>query len=188
MHHKWRKIYFLPLILILASCSTFSYHTTKVESKDFTQYRTYGWLSPVDSLSKGFFNNDIARSHILDAANDELEARGMRYTTENPDILFRYVAIVNNRSRLQHYYPPYYRWGGYYGWMWPRPFMYGPMAKEPYRLGHIIIEARDRRSNTVVWQARGSGEVRTPERAINNLAEVVRGVMAKYPVAGESRK
>jgi hypothetical protein len=45
----------------------------------------------------------------------------------------------------------------------------------------LIIEARDRRTNSVIWQARGSGEIHNPEKAINNLPKVVEGIFKEYP-------
>lgn len=187
-------LYFIP-VMVMASCSAYQYHTTKIESTDFSKYHTYSWLPPVDSLSKSYFDNDIANANILETANRELEARGLSYTKDNPDLLFRYVAIVNNKSRPLYGGHPYGPWGmwGYNPWMWgPGWGYYGygwnrPVGEERYRAGHIIIEARDRQSNTVIWQARGSGQVRTPEDAINKLPEIVNGVMAQFPVAAAKR-
>jgi len=175
----------------LASCSSVRYNTTKLQSLDFGQYRTYGWLPPVDSLSKNYFNNDIAKGNIITSANRELENKGLRYSKDDPDILFRYVSIVNNKSRLV-YGTPYWGigWGGPWGWYgyggWPG-YGYGgyslPVGSERYRYAHLIIEAVDRRSNSVVWQARGSSEVRTPEKAINKLPKIVKGILGQYPFA-----
>lgn len=182
-------LYLLPL-MVLASCSAYQYHTTKIQSTDFSQYRTYGWLPPIDSMSKSYFDNDIANANILETANRELEARGLTYSKDNPDLLFRYIAIVNNKSRPLYGGYPYGPWGmwGYNPWMWgPRWGHYGygwnrPVGEERYRAGHIIIEARDRQSNIVIWQARGSGQVRNPEDAINKLPEIVAGVIDQFPL------
>ncbi len=187
-------IVIIPIMMLMASCSSYRYHTTKIQSTDFSQYRTYSWLAPSDSLSKSYFDNDIAKSNIMEAANHELEARGLTYSNDNPDLLFRYVAIVNNKSRPL--YAP--MWGGFGPWgpwgmgMWGGPWMWGggwnrPVGNERYRAGHIIIEAKDRKTNTVIWQARGTGEVRNPETAINKLPEVVAKVMDQYPVAPARR-
>lgn len=186
-------LYIVPL-LVLASCSAYQYHTTKIQSTDFSRYHTYGWLPPVDSLSKSYFDNDIANANIMETANRELEARGLTYSKDNPDLLFRYIVIVNNKSRPVYGGYPYGPWGmwGYNPWMWGPHWGYGygwnrPVGKERYRAGHIIIEARDRQSNTVIWQARGSGQVRNPEEAINKLPKIVTGVMDEFPlpVAGK---
>lgn len=185
-------LYFIA-VAVLSSCSAYQYHTTKIQSTDFSTYRTYGWLPPVDSLSKSYFDNDIANANILETANRELEARGLHYSKDNPDLLFRYIAIVNNKSRPLYGGYPYGPWGmwGYNPWMWGPPWGYygynRPVGEERYRAGHIIIEARDRRSNTVIWQARGSGQVRTPEEAINKLPEIVSGVMDQFPLAEAKR-
>src|SRR5690606_40280823 len=97
-----KALFFLSatVLLIMGSCATYNYHTTRQQSIDFYQYKTYGWLPPIDSLSKDYFNNDIAKSNIIGTANNELEARGLTYTKENPDILIRYVAIVNHKSHF----------------------------------------------------------------------------------------
>src|SRR5690606_33443829 len=129
-------------------------------------------------------------ANFLETANRELEARGLTYSKDNPDLLFRYIAIVNNKSRPVYGGYPYGPWGmwGYNPWMWGSQWGdgyggNGPVGQERFLLGHIIIEARDRRSNTVIWQARGSGQVRSPEEAINKLPEIVMGVFGEFPVA-----
>lgn len=179
-------IYILSAVFFLsaASCSSYKYHTTRVQNLDFSQYKTYGWLPPIDSLSKSYFDNDISKSNIMSTANAELEARGLSYSKENPDLLFRYIAIVNNKSR--NIYANNWGWGGpwgYYGWY--NPWYYSsniPVGKERFRYSHLIIEAIDRETNSVIWQARGSSEVKTPEKAINSLPKVVSGVLKELPI------
>lgn len=176
------------VLLVLASCSSNRYHTTRVQNLDFTQYKTYGWLPPVDSLSKDYFSNDIAKHNIMTTANKEIEDRGLTYTKENPDVLFRYVAIVNNKSRM--IYSSYHNgfgWGGPWGWYRPWGY-YGfyspsyPVGKERIRYGHLILEAVDRNKKTVIWQARGTTEVDNPEKAINGLPKLIQGIMKQYPL------
>lgn len=196
-HRTMRRLllYVIPLAVALASCSAYRYHTTKIQSADFSQYRTYGWLPPVDSLSKSYFDNDIAEANILETANRELEARGLTYTKNQPDLLFRYIAIVNNKKRpIYGGMGPWGMWG-YHPWMWGPGWGWGwgwgwnrPVGEERYRASHIIIEAKDRRSNKVIWQARGSGEARDPERAINKLPEVVSGIMDQFPLAPAAKR
>ena len=181
---KLNYIFILGVIALLSSCASVQYNTTKVESLDFGQYKTYGWLPPVDSLSKDYFSNDIAKTNILNAANKEIEGLGLQYNKENPDILFRYITIVNNKSRPV--YNTSYGWGGPWGWgrPWGWGFGYGytyPVGSEKYRYAHIIVEALDRTTNSVIWQARGSSPISTPEKAINNVSKVVHGIFKEYP-------
>ena len=177
------------VLLLITSCSSNRFHTTRVQNLDFGQYKTYGWLPPVDSLSKDYFNNDIAKNNIMSTANKEIESRRLTYSKENPDILFRYVTIVNNKSKTI-YGSPYYGgfgWGGPWGWYRPWGYFghYGgsyPVGKERVRYGHIILEAVDRKTNSVIWQARGTSEVDNPEDAINNLPKLINGIMKEYPI------
>lgn len=170
--------------LFLASCSSYKFHTTRVQTTDFAQFKTYAWLPPLDSLSKDYYNNNIAKTNILNTANEELQARGLSYSKDNPDLLFRYIAVVNNKSK--EVYANYYM--GYGGpWGWYRPWGYGyyanvPIGKERVRYGHIILEAIDRKTNNVIWQARGTTEVNNPEKAINELPKIITGIIQEYPV------
>ncbi len=193
-----RKLSFLwvMVILVAAACSPYNYYNTQSRKADFSQYRTYAWLPGVDSASKSYYNNAIAEENIIETANRELEARGLTHSKENPDLLFRYRAIVNNTSRAV--YAPMWGpgWGmgwGWNPWMWHRPWGMGMMGwggggavgTERYRAGHIILEAIDRQTDKVVWQGRGTGEVRNPERAVNQLPQVVTNIMKQYPVTAQ---
>jgi hypothetical protein len=178
-------------LLLFGSCASHNFHTTRLQQTDFTQYKTYGWLPPIDSLSKDYYNNAIAKGNIINTTNEELQARGLTYSKEDPDVLFRYVALVNNKSRLIYGSPYYAGWGGPWGWY--RPWYYGayyhsyPVGKERVRYGHIILEAIDRRTDAVVWQARGTGRVDIPEDAINELPKVMKGIMKEYPVSAKKK-
>ena len=191
------KIYIAAfVVLLISACASNRYHTTRIQNLDFSQYKTYGWLPAVDSLSKDYFSNDIAKSNIMNTSNDELSARGLSYTKENPDLLFRYIAIVNNKSRLVYGSNFNMGWGGPWGWYNPWHFGWGfnsfyggsyPVGKEKIRYGHIILEAVDRKTKSVVWQARGSSEVEVPEKAINGLPKLVSGIMKEFPVAAKKK-
>ncbi|TDS15717.1 DUF4136 domain-containing protein [Sphingobacterium paludis] len=188
---KLGYIFAFSVLALLASCASVQYNTTKMQTQDFGQYKTYGWLPPVDSLSKNYFNNDIAKANILNTANKELESLGLTYSKDNPDILFRYIPIVNNKSRLV--YHSNVGWGGMGPWGWGMGWSWGmgwgggysyPVGSEKFRYAHLIIEALDRRTNAVVWQARGSFDTKAPERAINKLPHVVNGIFKEYPTKG----
>jgi hypothetical protein len=49
------------------------------------------------------------------------------------------------------------------------------------------LEAIDRRTDAVVWQARGTGRVDIPEDAINELPKVMKGIMKEYPVSAKKK-
>src|SRR5690606_13798364 len=93
---------------------------------------------------------------------------------------------LNNKKRLVHA-RPYYGYGGPWGWYHPWGFYgynYHPfvVGEQRLRYGHIILEAIDTKTKSVIWQARGTSEVNAPEKAINNLPKIVEGVMKKYPL------
>jgi len=180
---KAKGFFIAVAVLIVAACSPYKYYTTQSKNNDFTHYRTYAWLPGLDSLSKSYYNNAIAEENIYTTADAALKARGLTMDESNPDLLFRYKAIVNNTSRTV-FAPMYggwgWGWGPYWGWG-----MGGTVGRERYRAGHIIIEAIDAKTKKVVWQGRGSGEVRNPENAVNDLPVVVQNIMKQYPVVAQ---
>ncbi|MGO3806279.1 MAG: DUF4136 domain-containing protein, partial [Sphingobacterium sp.] len=75
-------------------------------------------------------------------------------------------------------------------WGWGGPWGYGfgygygytyPAGSEKYRYAHLIVEALDKSTNSVIWQARGSSAISSPEKAINNLPKVIHGIFKEYP-------
>ncbi|MEH6306105.1 DUF4136 domain-containing protein [Olivibacter sp. CPCC 100613] len=184
MKTKWFLL--AMAVMMLAACSPYKYYTTQSKNGAFSQYKTYAWLPGLDSLSKSYYNNSIAQENIYEAADAALKAKGLTYSENNPDLLFRYKAIVNNTSRTV-YAPMYGGWG--WGWGWG-PYwgwgMGGAVGRERYRAGHIIIEAVDAKTKKIVWQGRGSGEVSNPEKAVNDLPVVVQNIMKQYPVMAQN--
>src|SRR5690606_37647325 len=125
----------------------------------------------------------------LNAAHKVLDALGMQYSKDNTDIRFRYITIENNKRRMV-YSPGCGGWGPWgMGWGMMRlgwglgwgGYSY-LVGHEKYRYAHLIIEDVDRRTNSVVWQARGSSEVRAPEKSINKLPQIVNGIFKQYPL------
>ncbi|GAA4797382.1 DUF4136 domain-containing protein [Olivibacter ginsenosidimutans] len=180
---KSRGLLVALAVIIVTACSPYKYYTLKSNQGDFSAYKTYAWLPGLDSLSKSYYNNAIAEENIYRSADEALKARGLTRDESNPDLLFRYKAIVNNTSRTV-YAPMYggwgWGWGPYWGWG-----MGGAVGRERFRAGHIIIEAIDAKTKKIVWQGRGSGEVRSPERAVNDLPVVVQNIMKQYPVMAQ---
>ncbi len=182
---KTKHLFFVAALVVLAACSPYKYYTTQTKHSDFGQYKTYAWLPGLDSLSKSYYDNAIAEENIYETADAALKTKGLVEDKNNPDLYFRYKAIVNNTSRT--IYSPMYGgwgwgWGPYWGWGMGGG---GAVGRERYRAGHIIIEAIDAKTNKIVWQGRGSGEVRSPEKAVNDLPVVVQNIMKQYPIIAQ---
>lgn len=181
------------LLLIAASfaaCSNYKYYTAAKNKTDLTVYRTFGWVEspPPSNNPKKIYANDIAEENIKGAATDALKAKGLA-PSEKPDLLVNYTTMTGKGYKT-NYYGGGYPYGGF-GWGWGRPFYYGGWGwgggwggggfaeRVPYREGTIIIDLIDRKTGKMVWRGYGVGEVRNPQKALNDLPKVVAGIIEK---------
>jgi len=130
----------------------------------FIDNRLASWLKGLTPRDNGLFAKRLQAVHYQDST----------YATHYPGLVYGSAGWG-------------YGWGGPWGWYNPWGWYgYGgysyPVGSEKYRYAHLIVEAIDRKTNSVVWQARGSSEINTPEKSINKLPEVVNGIFKQYPL------
>lgn len=97
------------MVLLAPGCSR-SVRTTNLVNKDLGQYRTYAWLPSGDTLN-AFEKDPTIAKEIRDRINAELQAKGFRPDTVNPDFLVL-VHTRYNEEVEPHMVPPEYN---YYG-------------------------------------------------------------------------
>ena len=185
-----RKLVFSLMLttLILSACSSYNFYSVSNEKVDVSKYQTYAWVPSEESKTSNYYKNDIAEDKIINAVNTELNARGFKVDSRKPDLLIRYTAVVDNKSRVIDepvYYQPmaryvpvrgYYRGRAFYYYRYYRPFpVYaGRETREiKYEEGNVVIDLIDRNSSKVIWRGVAKGEIDNPEKAINDLPKVV---------------
>lgn len=62
---------------------------------DFNKFKTYAWLAPGDSVLNRYRRDKLYGGYIMYAANQELNARGMKMDTLNPDAVFMFYTSVD---------------------------------------------------------------------------------------------
>jgi hypothetical protein len=194
---KWISGSLLMLVAcLLAACSSYNYYSVG-SSSSVSKYSTFAWLPPLNNTKNPYYDNDLADQKIKDQATANLESKGLRLKANRPDLLVRYTIVVDNKVHTYNepvysynyggFYPRYgyYRGGRafYYGWRGAYPVYVGnDVYRVPYKEGTLIIDLVDRVSHKVIWRGYGIGEVNNPERAINDLPEVVDGILNKLQV------
>ncbi|WP_207422123.1 DUF4136 domain-containing protein [Desertivirga brevis] len=183
--------------LILSSCSSYNYYSLNSNKVDIEKYQTYAWVRGNESKLDDYYKNDIAEDKIIDAASTALNSRGLKYDAKKPDLLIRYTAVVDNKSRTVND-PMYYQYPSrlvprvayargrayyYYQYMTPFPVYVGSeMRKEEFEEGNIVIDLIDRSTSKVVWRGVAKGEVTNPEKAVNDIPKVVSKIFNKLPL------
>lgn len=133
------------------------------ESANLAKYRSYMWVETQrDQNDKRANASAFAEAAIHSAANAELDKRGWREVSSNPDVLLSYDILVQRSTETQSnpvytqpmtrvYYNPWARrWGTIY---YPSQFMGYDTYETPVREGTLTITMIDASNDKPVWQA-----------------------------------
>lgn len=183
-------------VFLLAACSSYNYYSVG-SSSNVSRYSTFAWLPPINNTKNPYYDNDLADQKIKDQATADLENKGLRLKASRPDLLVRYTIMVDNKVKTYNqpaytyvgggYYPRFGYYRGhrffYYSYRTPYPVYVGDdIYHVPYKEGTLIIDLINRATHKVIWRGYGVGEVDNPEKAINDLPEVVDGILNKLQV------
>jgi hypothetical protein len=193
-------IFSLTIVMVglLVACSRYTYYSVGSSSAKLSRYHTFAWLPPVKQTRNVAYNNDIADQRIHESATAQLESKGLLLKRKNPDLLARYMVMVDEKERIYDqpvynyvgggYYP---RFGGFYGgrrayyYAYRNPFpvyVGNDVEHVPYKEGTLVIDLIDRKSGKVLWRGYGIGEVDNPAQAVNDIPKVVDGIIGKLPL------
>ena len=185
-----KAFFALTAALVLGGCaSTPDVRVDFDRSADFTQYRTFGFASPLGTDRGGY--QSIVSQHLKAATQREMEARGMRLSSSTPQLLINFNATLSEKMRVTT--TPRMSVGGYYGYRagmyaaWP--LYYDQTTVTPYREGTLNIDVVDVARRQLVWESVVTGSV--THKTLDNMQAAiniaVQAAFAKYPVAAPVR-
>jgi hypothetical protein len=161
-------------------------------------YHTFAWIpNPRDSFTNGMFNNEITERNVKNYATQEMIRRGLRVSTDEPDLLLEYNMQTERKLRTVQtpiydyaynynwgafpYYDPYRRYMYGYG---PPPYIAGYQTDQiPYTEGTLTLSVIDRRTNTLIWRGWNIEKLTDPETFSRSLKNDVSYIFRKFPVA-----
>ncbi len=179
-------------VLALVACSTGPDVRVQTDrSADFSQYRTFAFVSPLGTDRDGY--QSIVSQNLKAATQREMEARGIRFDANAPQLLVNFNASLDDKLRVTTVPMAGYGMGGYYGYRygmysaWP---MYNDATiVSQYQQGTLNIDVVDAARKQLVWESVVTHSVSQHdldnlEAAINNA---VAAAFAKFPVASPAK-
>jgi uncharacterized protein DUF4136 len=169
------------LVAMLAGCATTDAPDMRVDydrKADFSVYRTFGFPKETGTDRGGY--STLITSYFKNSVTTAMEARGYKYSAENPDLLVNFY--MNTRDRTESRPTPggYYRYrDGLYGG-WP---MYPDDRTITYQVGTINLDIVDAAKKQLIWEGVSEGVV-TEESLANpkvKVNAVVTELMRRYP-------
>ena len=177
----------LLLILMVTGCgSTTKIHSDYDHSIDFSQYKTYGYYSPMGIENPNY--SSLLGSMFREAIDAQLLPKGY-VKSDNPDILINVSARLEDKTKVTTYSDPMMG-GGYYGY---RGGMYDPWGGygygtsthvSQYTEGTINVDMVDIKHKRMIWEGVAIGRI-NEKRKSGELREDIRvgiaEMFANYP-------
>jgi len=179
--YRSKRAPWLALAALIAGCATTDAPNTRIDydkTADFSVYRTYGFPKETGTDRGGYAT--LVTSYFKNAVSTAMEARGYKYSAENPDLLVNFYMNTRERTEIR---PAPEAGYGYYGY---RRGFYGAWYDDRtinYQVGTISLDIVDAAKKQLIWE--GVSEGRVSEEALANPKVTVNGVvtemMRQYP-------
>ena len=186
MSKFFRVIALLITFALMTACSSnpTKIHSDYDHSVDFSQYKTYGYYSPMGIENPNY--SSLLGQMFRDAIDVQMKQRGY-VKSSNPDLLFNVSARMEDKTRVTTMQDPG-MYGGYYGY---RGGLYDPWGGygygtsthvSQYTEGTINVDMVDPRLKRMLWEGVAIGRVN--DKNENLREDIMTGVaemFAAYP-------
>lgn len=184
---KLRTILFiLCASIFIAGCASMSVNYDYDQKVNFASLKTYAWL-PAPQKARA---NELTIKHIEFAVDKQLEAKGVKMSSENPDFLI--AAHVTKQTKVDTE-----QWGYAYG---SGNFSHGgrfsrfggaPSDYEfrsgtdtyVYDIGTLIIDFVDTKTRELIWRGTATAEIDPSAPQIDLINNAVAKILENYPPA-----
>ena len=173
------------LLGLLAACATGPRISTDSDpSVDFSAYRTFAFYSPLAIEREGYAS--LVSGRMKAAARAEMEARGYRYSEDDPDLWLNINAYMQRRTDVStvpevdyaYYYS--YRYRGYVA----MPYWRDRTTVHRYTEGTMNVDLVDAGRNALVWEGIATGRAARNQDAASRDAAIdstIAAIFAQYP-------
>lgn len=188
-HKSIRWLIAAWLAVVFAGCTPIA-HIEKDRSANFSKYHTYAWVDkPVVKGLKKSRKNDLTENNIRNAVNEQLNKKGWREASRNPDILLNYELLVEKTEKEEHdpvYSQSYSRTfynrynGRYVTFYYPSQFMGYDYYSTTVKEGTITITMVDNHTDKMVWQGWATSELNSGRITSREVDLSVRAILSKF--------
>jgi hypothetical protein len=172
----------MMIIALMAACaSSTNIRSDYDRSVDFSQYKTYGYYSPMGIENPNY--SSLLGQMFRDAIDVQMKQRGY-VKSSNPDVLFNVSARMEDKTRVTTTSNPGMYGGGYYGY---RYGMYDPWGGygygttthvSQYTEGTVNIDMVDPKLKRMLWEGVAIGRVK--DKNDNLRQDIMTGVAEMF--------
>lgn len=175
-----KHISIILLLILISRCSPdIQAYTDYDPDYDQWAYKTFDWSQKIniEQNQNPLYYNELNDKRIKNAVLKQLQKRGYRLMSDNPQLILHYHIIVEDKSVLVT--EPY---GYAYGPYWTRR----QQQVNTYTQGTLILDLMDTRNNQLVWRGWAVAAVDgldSPEQIDNLISTAVQKMFVKFPNA-----
>ena len=178
------------LVVFTTSCTSFKISSDKHPTADFSNYKSYAWLPPTDTIKNSAIDRKKLIKKVFVYTNEQLKAHGMGIDTQNPDLLIRCYTMVQNEKGYR-YNSPIKRGidfnvkdKGYPGMYINVSPDYTALASHSveYEEGALIIEAIDLQTRNIVWSGKSGNALAKTRKLDERLQKSIAKIFKHFPV------
>lgn len=207
--NTWKlKSMALVLPILLAVGCAAPAHVERDETADFTQYKTFAWVTSEskdkkedkrnekddrknDKKEDKARRNDLVDRQVQLAVNKELEKQGWKEDKNRPDVLISYDVLVERTTRESSnpvysrpysriFYNPYLRrYGTIY---YPSTFLGYDDNTVSVREGTLTVTMVDAKTDNTIWQGWTTDEVSSRNLTQKEIQSSVKSIFRKFDV------
>ena len=161
-------------VALFSGCAT-SIKTLYDHQTDFTQYKTFCWMSGCEFTITGpdYLNDSLIRENIKKTIILQLNKKGLILDNDKPDLLISFNITVKNEQSIVYHREddvPFSRSVG------TNPEVVN------YLEGTIIIGMADKKDSKVVWESFASQYMElNPDLSEKNIARGINLILKKFP-------
>jgi len=169
---------------LITACSTpVKIHSDYDHSIDFSQYKTYGYFSPMGIENPNY--SSLMGQMFRDAIDAQMLPKGY-VKSDNPDILINVSAKLQDKTKVTTTSDPMMYGGGYYGY---RGGMYDPWGGygygtsthvSQYTEGTVNVDMVDIKQKRMIWEGIAIGRVNEKESNPELRADIMSGVAEMF--------
>lgn len=152
---------------------------------DFKKFKTYAWIAPGDSVLNRYRRDKLYSGAITYAANMELNKRGLKMDTVNPNAIFIFYTSVDE---ITHYSqsatlsigvgvagPGYYVSGS-------APVAGGKITETTVEDGSLKFVMYDTETKKIVWTGMANKQFKLTDDVEKIIMDYTAKIFKKYPV------
>lgn len=166
---------FILVVLLLSACQV-EIKETYDHKVDFSKYKTFCWMTGCEFKFKGpdYLNDSLLRESLKTSLVNELERKGLKEDSNNPDLLVGFtIAVQDEQSVIYHRAED-------------SPVYYQPLETERevinYLKGTLIIGMADKKESRMVWQSHAVSYMElNPDFSEKNIRKGIKHVLKNFP-------